>query len=132
MKSRIGYVSNSSSSSFVVIGKVVGDLFKGDFKFKKGRKYYVIGKSMCDGTDVILLDKELADWFKKHHEKNDRESFGAIDTDVIESEWSSFDVYDNEMPAIPEGCRIWTVEADYHSTEKLSDAEHNYPVKEDE
>ena len=130
MKVRTGFVSNSGSSSFVIIGKKVGNLFTDKLELDDNKEYYVIGAYLCEGIDIIRLDKKLLRWLKEHYEKNDRESIDSIDGDVIEAVWSMSEPSGNNLPPIPEGNRIWEFTIDQSWTYDVSDAERNYPPKE--
>ncbi len=130
MKTRAYYVSNSSSSSFVIIGRKIGNLFHEDVKLEKGRQYYVIGTCFEDGYDVISLNDEMAEWLKEHYSKNDRERIREIDGNVIEADFSSYEPDGEKLPAIPEGRKIWSFTADQHSSYDINDASENYPPKE--
>lgn len=54
MKIRQGFVSNSSSSSFVVIGKDT-EIMKITSKMIKDKMIMVVGKSLSDGDDVFQI-----------------------------------------------------------------------------
>lgn len=55
MKIRDGFVSNSSSSSFIVNAHSVGF---NDIKIND-KRYFAIGKELCDGVDIIYVHSEL-------------------------------------------------------------------------
>jgi hypothetical protein len=131
MKRRFGYVSNSSSSSFVLIGKEVGNLWYDEIQFDKNKMYFMFGVYLCDGCDLIHLDAELAKWFKKHHEKNDRELIDQIDGTVIECAWYGGESEGETLPAIEAGNKIWAEQIDDHSTYDMKTAEGNYCPKGD-
>lgn len=131
MKTRTSFVSNSSSSSFVVIGKTVGNLFADDIELDEHQFYLMRGKFLCDGEDIITLDKETAKWFKEHHLKDDREYFSQIDDNVIQVTRSFVDPYGAPMPKVEEGNCMWAFSIDHHSTNSVEDAEYNYPAKRD-
>ena len=65
MKTRIGFVSNSSSSSFVIIGKKIS---LKDIK-KQKRDVYMIGDYMNEGTDVALLSDKMKDFILENQGK---------------------------------------------------------------
>lgn len=131
MKTRISFVSNSSSSSFVVIGKPVGNLFVDDIELDEHQVYLMRGKFLCDGEDIISLNKNTAKWFKEHHLKDDRDYFSQIDGNVIQVTRSFIDPYGVPMLKVEEGNCIWAFNIDHHSTNSIEDAEYNYPAKRD-
>lgn len=52
MKIRNGFVSNSSSSSFIIYGEKINS----NIKFDKKYEYYAVGRNLGDGEDVFLID----------------------------------------------------------------------------
>lgn len=59
MKIRAGYVSNSSSSSFIIVGKELSGIKEAEEALKNGQNVYCIGKFLCDGQDVFTLTENL-------------------------------------------------------------------------
>lgn len=55
MKIRDGFVSNSSSSSFIVNAHSVSF---NDIKIND-KRYFAIGRELCDGVDIIHVHSEL-------------------------------------------------------------------------
>ena len=122
MKVRTSFVSNSSSSSFVVVGRTVGNVFAGDVNLEQGKKYVMIGRQLRDGVDLVMLNNRLLKWFRE----NAGACEGEFDGDVIETEYMESEAFGDPLPAIPEGNRIWVVEADQNCTHDVESAKARY------
>ena len=68
MKIRTGYVSNSSSSSFCIVGYKhcnTNNIDKYDFDFDKNQ-YVMMGMDLSEGMDVVILNESIVQYLKSH------------------------------------------------------------------
>lgn len=115
MKIRNGYVSNSSSSSFLVVG--VKKRF--DEINIKDMNIYVRGKQLNDGEDFFQLDKSKYQYIRDNIK--DKKIFEFYDVDYFEScEEQLADIEYRQCQ------QLFEIEQDYHYSIDVQDIEHRY------
>ena len=115
MKIRTCFVSNSSSSSCVIIGKRIN--YKDVLQIMaEGRDVYVLGDYLCDGSDLFKLTEEMANAAKRN-----RWDIGAA------SFWEVYE-YGEEISLenAPRDMVAFGMELDYHTTEGLDEFNRRY------
>lgn len=106
MKIREGFVSNSSSSSFVLIGK--------EIQFEDADKHgqvWFVGQSLCDGIEAFEIDDEFRSKYKGREFK-DCEFFSVVKTGLenLEEKFTQ-----DEIAHLNSDCIIKCFECDYSS-----------------
>ena len=125
MKIRSNYVSNSSSSSFIVIGKDVGNIYSNNIELDfKNKQYVMLGKELYDGTDYIELTPELFDWINKR--KYDLDWGNGSIIEVISSGKNTWSEDFIKIPDNLTSAYAWSIDADQNSSETIEDLDKRY------
>jgi hypothetical protein len=119
MKIRIGFVSNSSSSSFVILGTKT---HLGNISPKSVAKGEIIAVGIDlygDGADLFYLTEDMYKTLQKNkHQKLDFYQVYAIDSGNEETEVIK--------AALPDKFNIFSFEASLHGTRTIEDFEERY------
>lgn len=129
MKIRLGYVSNSSSSSFVVIGRRVGNILENNLKLDfENKNYAMLGKELYgDGSDFIKLTPELFKWMEDR-----RYNVDFHDGEIIEVIESGENSWSSDSIKIPDNiCNAYAyfIHANHCSSSSIEDLERHYIKK---
>jgi len=129
---RLSFVTNSSSSSFIVVGKSVSlddiDLSNGEYLF--------MGKQLCDGLDIVNIDTDILNYLKSHiHNEYGELRLGEYYVSLLKSFMIKSDEDDDCLFTIKElkqyvkedeSFQIISVEKDYHGSYDVEGLKYNY------
>ena len=129
---RLSFVTNSSSSSFIVVGKSVSlediDLSNGEYLF--------MGKQLCDGLDIVNIDTDILNYLKSHiHNEYGELRLGEYYVSLLKSFMIKSDEDDDCLFTIKElkqyvkedeSFQIISVEKDYHGSYDVDGLKYNY------
>lgn len=131
MKVRQSFVTNSSSSSFILIGKKV---FSDEINLNDGYDYYGVGSYVCEGLDVFQIDEDILNEIKKAESGylfNTRylNFYRAYQTSY-DDPVANFKLDLGKLNKVPMKDRsdidVVSVEKDYHGTETVNDFIRRY------
>ena len=133
MKIRACFVSNSSSSSFVFIGRKICSLSESNkyIKLDKDRSYVTIGKFLNEGYDAAELNQEMFDHIIKNLNKTEYKHFHEADLYEVFS-GNEFQTsieckkLNSMMCSEDEHVHAVHIDADYDSSMSLEDLKKNY------
>jgi hypothetical protein len=125
MKIRVGFVSNSSSSSFLILGQDI-EIINVTFKMIKEKDIYVIGTDLTDGSDIFKIKSIEMLAFMKAVVKVK----GKYDFHFVESFATGNDDFEGEIDVdnLPKTGKIkyFALDKDNRSSSDLSDLRDRY------
>jgi hypothetical protein len=131
MKIRTDFVTNSSSSSFIVAGKHVNI---DDIDLGKG-KYLLLGRDLCEGQDIVDIDEDILNYLKSHIRYNWGDMYlGDYNISIIKYFVQKYDEDDSVFTIRElkqyinedEPFEIISLEKDYHGSETVNDLKDYY------
>ena len=122
MKKRQGFVSNSSSSSFVLVGKAINLKTLEDFKNeqREGTCISAEGKDLCDAMDFFTVSEE-------HFEA--MLEFKILDEFTFYREYASGEYKASVPEKLEPECIAVAIDMDYHTSETVEDMIENYETE---
>lgn len=126
MKVRLNYVSNSSSSSFVVLGVVEGYLKDEPLLDFINNEYMMIGDWLSEGVDVIDVNANTYPWLKEHKNIVEERFYDERIIRILRSSEDEINIDTKLLVNLSEQVIIKTMQADQHSSIELSDLEDYY------
>ena len=122
MKIRLGFVSNSSSSSSVVLGKGID--FDDLLNRKSNFPVYMLGDYMNEGMDFFQITPEILAQMKATPWDVDNFTFMEVYFICDSGE-------EIETKKLPKKFQVFSFDQDYHNTETAKDFREKYQDKEE-
>lgn len=124
MKTRNGFVSNSSSSSFILFGNPID---VADIKIKDIEEGRIVasGTYLGEGYDLFVLSPEIFEIIGAGNNPKLDEELAYYFTYFLVEEGTSLDLRE-----VPQECRVYSMNASYHSSDTLKRFKENYDIPE--
>lgn len=127
LKTRLSYVSNSSSSSYIVFGRRLGcfeEMGGHPFDFDN-KQYLLVGKMLTEGLDLMRLTADLCDFFRAEGTVFEDQG-DVIEYELVLKEPATMLVPFKVPAGVAPGSDAFVIQADYKSTTDLASAHENY------
>jgi hypothetical protein len=134
MKTRLSFVANSSSSSFVVFCREIED--EEFVKIEKASSLWGLGKELGDGDDFFELDEGMFEFLKDKVIKLEKKEeyvpirFYEVYGWVCNENEINLEQLKKEITNLPEKFDVKEIKKDWCSSDSLYDIKENYFPKE--
>ena len=121
MKIRMGFVSNSSSSSFVIVGSKLTheDAHSKARDLIKKRRLYAEGSWCCEGVDFFEVTQDIWD---AYNTSSVYKGFTFYDTQMKEEE----SIKINKKDIKGDEFEVYIINIDHHSTDGVEEFKERY------
>ena len=126
MKIRVGFVSNSSSSSFLIFGQDI-EIKNVTLKMIKEKDIYVVGTDLNEGMDVFKIKSiEMLAFMKAIVKVKEEHDFQFIEAFILNNNEDREGEIDVEKLPKSGKVKYYNYDMDYSSSSDVSDLRYRY------